>query len=387
MPTSPMHRKSHPILMLAFAFLIAFLLHLLLFSTAPMVSVIMEEMGLSYTEFGLVFSVAMISLILFRIPWGLVGDRLGYLNALRIALPISAISAVLRALTSGYVPFLVGQFILGVGLASVLPCLPLMIKEWTPKNVGLGTGIYVSGFAAGNATALALTPHLIEVLAWRNVLLVYGGFAALVSLLWWALAKSTIRITPSFRLDNFTNIIRDKYVWILLLLMAAAMGSYDTLATWLPKVLELKNINPVYASLLALGFFLAGPVVGFFLDRFWNKSIILMLLGTIASISIAGINYAPFPLLGMLIVLSGFMLIGVLTISLTVPTEHKRFSKSVATVVGVTSSLSNFGPFLIPIVFGFLMDITGSHYASIFAVAIFAGFSFILGSRVIDLKH
>lgn len=372
--------------MLAFAFLIAFLLHLLLFSTAPMVSVIMEEMDLSYTEFGLVFSVAMISLILFRIPWGLVGDRLGYLNALRIALPISAISAVLRALTSGYVPLLVSQFFLGVGLASVLPCLPLMIKEWTPKNVGLGTGIYVSGFAAGNATALALTPHLVGVLAWRNVLLVYSGFAALVCLLWWTLAKSTIRITPSFRLENFTQILRDKYVWILLLLMAAAMGSYDTLATWLPKVLELKNISPVYASLLALGFFLAGPVIGFVLDRFWSKRIILTLLGTIAAISIAGINYAPFPLLGMLIVLSGFMLIGVLTISLTVPTEHKRFSTSVATVVGVTSSLSNFGPFLIPIVFGFLMDITGSHYASIFAVALFAGFSFILGSRVIDLK-
>jgi NNP family nitrate/nitrite transporter-like MFS transporter len=265
--------------------------------------------------------------------------------------------------------------------------LPLIIKEWTPKNVGLGTGIYVSGFAAGNAAALALTPHLIGVLAWRNVLLVYSGFATLVCLLWWTLAKSTVRITPSFRLKNFTKILGDKYVWVLLLLMAAAMGTYDTLATWLPKVLELKNISPAYASLLALGFFLAGPVVGFVLDKFRNKRIILTLLGIIAIISIMGINYAPFPLLGIFLVLSGFMPIGVVTISLTVPAEHKRFSASVATVVGVTSSLGNLGPFLVPIIFGFLMDITGSHYASIFAVAIFAGFSFILGSRVIDLKQ
>lgn len=386
MATSAVQRRSRPMLMLTFAFLIAFLLHLLLFSTAPMVTVIMEEMSLSYTEFGLVFSMAMISLILLRIPWGLVADRLGYLNALSTALPISAISAAIRAFTAGYVPFLVAQFFLGVGLASVLPCLPLIIKEWTPKNIGLGTGIYVSGFAAGNGTALALTPHLMGLLAWRHILLVYSGFAALLCLLWWALAKSTVRIAPSFRLESFTRVLREKYVWVLLLLMAASMGTYDTLATWLPKVLELKNASPVCASLLALGFFLAGPVVGFVLDRCGNKRVILMLLGAVAVISIVGINYAASPLLGMLIVLSGFMPIGVLTISLTGPTEHKRFSTSVATVVGVTSSLGNVGPFVVPIIFGVLLDITGSHYAPIFAVAIFAGFSFILGSRVIELK-
>ncbi|NVM27084.1 MAG: hypothetical protein HWN70_14360, partial [Desulfobacterales bacterium] len=42
--------------MLSFAFTIAFLLHLLLFATAPMVTVIMEEMDLSHADFGLVYS-------------------------------------------------------------------------------------------------------------------------------------------------------------------------------------------------------------------------------------------------------------------------------------------------------------------------------------------
>ena len=88
-----MNRSEYRWVMLSFSFTVAFLLHLLLFATAPMVSVIMEEMSLSYAGFGFVFSAAMISLILFRIPWGLIGDRIGYLNALRIALPISAASA------------------------------------------------------------------------------------------------------------------------------------------------------------------------------------------------------------------------------------------------------------------------------------------------------
>jgi len=73
-------------MMLGFSFVIAFLLHLSLFSTAPMVTTIMAEMNLSHTDFSLVFSIAMISLVLFRIPWGLVGDKIGYVNAFRIAL-------------------------------------------------------------------------------------------------------------------------------------------------------------------------------------------------------------------------------------------------------------------------------------------------------------
>ena len=56
--------------MLVLAFIVAFLVHLLLFSIAPMVTIVMEAMSLSHAQFGFVFSVSMISLILFRLPWG-----------------------------------------------------------------------------------------------------------------------------------------------------------------------------------------------------------------------------------------------------------------------------------------------------------------------------
>jgi cyanate permease len=219
----------------------------------------MEEMGLSYADFGFVFSAAMISLILFRIPWGLVGDKTGYLEALRIALPISTACAGLRAFSSGYLTLLLSQFFLGLGLAAVMPCLPLLVKEWSSdKTLGLSTGIYVSGFAAGNATALGLTPHLLQLMGWRDVLLAYSGMAVVVCGLWWALGRSAVKSTSEFQLKNFAAILKDKYVWVLLFFMIASMGSYDTLATWMPKVLEMKELNMTLASLLPLGFFRFG---------------------------------------------------------------------------------------------------------------------------------
>jgi cyanate permease len=376
-------RKKYYWVMLSFSFTIAFLLHVLLFATAPMVTVIMEEMGLSHADFGFVFSAAMISLILFRIPWGLIGDKIGYLDALRIALPISTASALLRAFSPDYLTLLLSQFFLGLGLAAVMPCLPLLVKEWSSgKTLGLSTGIYVSGFAAGNATALGLTPHLLEMMGWRGVLLAYSGLAAVVCGLWWALARSTLKRTSEFQLKNFATILKDRHVWILLFFMIASMGSYDTLATWMPKVLEMKGLNKTLASLLPLGFFLAGPIVGFASDRLWDRKAIVTLLGAVAAVSIMGINYAPFPLLLICIFLSGFTIIGVLTISLAVPAEHERLSASVGGVIGFISSLGNIGPLVMPVVFGFLIDVTGRLQASVLSVAVLAGVTFILGSRV-----
>ena len=375
-------KNSYGLVMVAFSFTIAFMLHLLLFCTAPMVNVIMEEMDLSHTGFGFVFSAAMISLVIFRIPWGLVGDRIGYLNAFRVALPLAAGFAVLRAFSTGYTVLLVSQVLLGMSLAMVLPCLPLMVREWMPTKPGLSTGIYVSGFAAGNATALALTPQLLKIMDWRQVLLAYSGIAVLICLLWLAFARSTARGDSGLRFDSFTRLLKDKYVWVLLLFMMASMGSYDTLATWLPKVLEMKDLNGALASLLPLGFFLAGPVVGMVSDRVSNSSTIIAISGVVAAVSIVGINYAPFPVVLLCIFLAGFSTIGVLTISLAMPTRHPRLSATAGSVVGLTSALGNIGPLAMPVLFGFLIDVTGTFYASIFTVAALAGVAFTLGSRV-----
>ena len=375
-------KNEYHLVMLTFSFSIAFLLHLLLFSTAPMVTVVMEEMRLSHAEFGFIFSVAMISLVLFRIPWGLIGDRIGYLNAFRIALPLSAAFAVLRAFSPGYLTLLLSQFFLGLGLAAVLPCLPLVVREWAPDRPGLSTGIYVAGFAAGNAAALGLTPYLLEILGWRDILLIYSGLAIAVCVLWWTWAKSTAKGTSGWQFENFTRVLRDRYVWVLLLFMMASMGSYDTLAVWMPKVLELKEIDKALASLLPLGFFFAGPVIGLVSDRLGDKRVIIALLGIIAAASIVGINYAPFPLLLVCIFLAGFSTIGVVTISLAVPAQHQRLSTATASVVGFISSLGNIGPLILPVLFGFLIDITGTFHASIFIVGAIAGVTFIFGSRM-----
>jgi len=370
-----------PALMLSFTFSIGFILHLLLFATAPMVSIIMEEMSLSHAEFGMVYSASMLSLILFRIPWGLFGDRKGYLVSLRIALPLIAASSLARTFSPNFPTLLASQIFLGLGLASVFPCLPMIVKEWAgEKSLGLATGVYISGFAAGNAAALGITPPLLGAMGWRSVLLLYSCLAVVLSLLWWGWAKSSIKGTAGIQREGFKKVIKDPLVWVLLLFMSSAMGSYDTLATWMPKVLEMKNFSLALASLLPLGFLLAGPVVGWTSDRWMDRKKIVLLLGIFSGASIAGINFAPLPLLPVCIFLAGFSTMGVLTITLAVPAKQERFSSSIGTVIGLISSLGNVGPLFMPVVFGWLIDLTGTFESSVSFVALVAGATFLLGA-------
>jgi CP family cyanate transporter-like MFS transporter len=314
----------------------------------------------------------------------MMGDRIGYLNAFRIALPISAASAILRAVSPNYTTFALSQFLLGAGLAVVLPCLPLIIKEWLPERLGLSTGIYVSGFAVGNAAALALTPSLLETVAWRDVLLIYGIAAVIVSGLWWVLARSTMKKRSEFKPERILEILKDRYVWILLFFMIASMGTYDTLATWMPKVLEMRGLNKALASLLPLGFFLSGPIMGYALDRLQNRRTMVALSGVVAATSILGINYAPFPLLLICIFLAGFMSVGVLTLSLSAPLKHERLSSSAGSAVGLISSISNVGPLTVPVLFGFLIDVTSTFQTSILSVSLLVGVTFIVGSKLTE---
>jgi len=372
----------HQLKMSLFAFLIAFMLHLLLFSTAPLSTIIMKEMNLSHAGFAFIFGIAMISLVASRIPWGLIGDHIGFRNAFRIALPISAIAAVIRPFTQSYATLLLTQLALGFGLSSVLPILPLLVKKSFHKNsTGFATGIYIAGFAAGNATAIAFTPSLLTILNWRNILLVYAMLPVLIAILWWLLIPETHLKTENIQFDQFKVILRDRSLWILLLLVIAAMGGYDTLATWIPRIIEMKNLNPSLATLLPLGFFFSGPIIGFVSDRLKNRNSLLTLMGIVTLLSTLGINTSNYALFNLCLFLAGFCLNSILTISLAIPAELERYASSVGSVVGVISSLGNIGPLALPVVFGSLIDLTGTYRVSITFISLFSGLIISLCSR------
>ncbi len=366
----------------ALAFVIAFLVHLLLFCLSPMVEIVMTEMQLSHAQFGFVFSVAMISLILFRLPWGLVADRRGYVGVLRIALVLSTVAALLRAVSQDYAGLLVSQFVLGLGLAAAMPCLGLMVKAWAQARPGLGTGIYFAGFALGNATALAATPVLLTLMSWRQVFMVYAGVAGIVCLSWFLLGRSRPVANSVMHLSDIRLVMRERLVWVLLFLLVGSMGCYDTLASWMPRVLQMKGLPTEYASFLPAGFLVAGPVTGLMLDRFPSRRLLVALLGVVAAVCTALLLSSSLPVLLVCLFAVGFATTGVSVTSLTMPVERRELSPYAGTVVGFVTSVSNVGPLVVPVVFGYLIDVTGFYAASLSFVSVMALILFMVCARL-----
>jgi cyanate permease len=365
----------------ALAFAVACLSDLLLFSLSPMVHVLMAEMHLSHAQFGMLFSAAMVSLMLARLPLGLVADRRGYVVVLRLALLASALAAGARALAPGYAALLVSQFVLGLGVAALMPCLSLMVKAWAAARPGVGTGIYFSGFAVGSVVALGLTPVLLQVMWWRHVLLVYAALPLVVCLASFALGRRSEAVTSSIRFQDVRLVLRERVVWVLLLLMAGSMGCYDTLTSWMPRVLEMKGLETGLSSLMPLGFFAAGPVIGIVLDRFPRRGVLVALLGVLAAASTALLTMPARPLSLLCLFVVGFALSGVSVASLTIPVERPRLSPYAGTVVGFVTSASNVGPLVMPVAFGHLIDLSGYYSASLFMVAVLGGVIFLVCSR------
>ncbi|MCW4045699.1 MAG: MFS transporter [Candidatus Bathyarchaeota archaeon] len=92
--------------MLTLGFLATLNMHLLLFSYSPLLRGIAEELALTDAEAGFLFSVSMLTLMLFRIPWGILFGRKGLKTTMSLALTLLGIFGLLRGFAVDYVTLL-----------------------------------------------------------------------------------------------------------------------------------------------------------------------------------------------------------------------------------------------------------------------------------------
>lgn len=385
-----MIKKAKNLMILGF--LTAFTLHLLLFSYSPLIPLVIKEMGISHAEAGFIFSISMLAILLLRIPLGFLSDRIGFVATMKWATVFIGVFSFLRGFSPNYYILLASQLLLGAGFAAVLPCLAKMVNVMFQKKAGFATGIYVLGFPIGELVGLSVTPTLLSALNgdWRMVFKIFSVCSLILTVLWWLVdiksPKQLRRLVDTKSKGMFKGLIKVKQIWILGGLCICSMGCYDTLLTWLPRILELKGISALEASITAsifpLGFLLAGPVVGTLSDKRGLRKPFIWVLGLASMISLMLILYLSQVSLWGTILLAGFALSGILTLVLVIPTEHPELSRFVGGAVGLISSMGNIGSIFFPIIVGFLIDITSSPTLPLAVLAIISGTTVIVNLAV-----
>ena len=368
--------------MLALGFLATLNMHLLLFSYSPLLRNIADDLALTDAEAGFLFSVSILTLMLFRIPWGILFDRKGLKATMGFALALLGVFGLMRGFAVDYATLLASQFLLGVALSGIIPAIPKLVSSWFPREkVGLATGICLAGFPIGDIVAVSVTPYLVEAgNGWRQVFQVYGVWALLLIFLWWKFAsgepkkdKLPASNSPSLKRD-FAKLLRMKEVWLLTGLYFCAGGCYDTMLVWLPDILQVQGLSAFTASTIAtmlpIGFLISAITVGAFSDKLGLRKPFILVMGAVsgpvlylAGTMLGGGAYAAAFLVGLCTV-------GVLTLVLAVPVEMPRLSPFLSSAFGIVSSVGNAGSFLLPTLMGQLRDASGTFLLSMIVLAV-----------------
>src|SRR5712692_6423329 len=161
-------------------------------TVSPLLTPIIGELSLTFTEGGLLFSVLVAMIVVGALIGGYVGDRLGIKKAMGFGAVLVGVGAPLRGLATGYVSLLLFMALVGLGYGFLLPNLPKLAEGWfPPKYLGAVTGIYMASLYGGAAFAVSVTLPIYSLLAssWRNTLALSGFFSTLVAVVWWLVAR------------------------------------------------------------------------------------------------------------------------------------------------------------------------------------------------------
>ena len=144
-------------------------------------AVIMTDLGMSNTQFGLILSAFAYPYAIFQVIGGSVGDKFGARRTLMVCGIIWAMATVLTGMVGGLVSLFVARVLLGFGEGATFPTATHAMQNWTaPGKRGFAQGITHAFARLGNAVAPPIVAFLIYHFGWRSSFVILG----LVSFVW-----------------------------------------------------------------------------------------------------------------------------------------------------------------------------------------------------------
>ncbi len=230
-------------------------------SLAPLVKLIEQSLGMSHAEMGTVMGAWQLVYIAAALPCGILLDRLGSRWALLLGALCVAASAFGRSHADSFGGLLLAVMLFGIGGPIVSAGAPKVIARWFQgSSRGLAMGIYITGPAVGGVVSLTLShsvllPHFDN--DWRGILGLWGGFAALSGVLWFALASLPgIRAIADERQASTTTphgqlllgLLKQPAVRLVLGMAVGVFLISHALSNWLPEMLVHGGMPAVEAG-------------------------------------------------------------------------------------------------------------------------------------------
>jgi NNP family nitrate/nitrite transporter-like MFS transporter len=342
---------------------------------------IKKALNLSATEFGLLTATPVLTGSLIRVPLGFWTDRFGGRIVMFVLMLSCVIPIYLMSFATQYWHFLTIGLFVGLAGGSFSVGTPY-VARWFPKNrQGFAMGVYGAG-NSGAAVNKFVAPVLIVAFGWAIVPQVYAAVMLGAALLFWIFSYDD----PSHRVSSNTTLmdqlktLKDPRVLRYCQYYSIVFGGYVALSLWMVQYYVGEyGLDIRVAALLAACFSLPGGVLraigGWLSDKYgahhvtwwvmWVSWICLFLLSypqtefTIHTIDGAktfeiGLNVYGFTFLMFILGISWAF--GKASVFKYIGNDFPHNIGAISGVVGLAGGL---GGFILPIMFGVLLDMTG----------------------------
>ncbi|WP_148715733.1 MFS transporter [Chitinolyticbacter meiyuanensis] len=381
MASDSLPAKAIPVLVSStFAFTICFAVWMMF---AVIGIPIKAQLGLSETQFGLLAAMPVLTGSLVRVPLGLWTDRYGGRIVLFLLMLATVPAIWLMSYATAYWHFLVLALFVGVAGGSFSVGTPY-VARWFPKHrQGLAMGVFGAG-NSGSALTKFAAPALIAAAggAWMIVPQVYAAAMLLTAVLFWLGSSSdpAHKVPATVSLTAQLRMLKDPRVWRYCQYYSVVFGGYVALALWMTKYyIGEYGFDMRLAALLAACFSLPGGVLravgGWISDRFgaykttwwvmWVCWVCFFLLSypqtqftisTVEGLRTFHMGLNPWLFTGLLFVVGVTTAIGKASVFKFIADEFPQQIGAVSGMVGLAGGL---GGFLLPVLFGIALDLTG----------------------------
>jgi NNP family nitrate/nitrite transporter-like MFS transporter len=355
---------------------------------------IRKELSLGDTEFAVLVALPVLTGSVLRLPVGILTDRFGGRILFTLLLATTAIPLLLLTQATAYWQYL--TLGLWIGLAGTSFAIGIAYTSaWFPQErQGTALGIFGAGNTGASLTKL-LAPALMTVIpagglglipgGWRFVPFVYAIVLLASAALYWTFTFTDHTHHKHAGWKEMVQPLKHVRVWRFSLYYFLVFGGYVALSLWLPKYyMDVYGLPLKTAALLTALFVFPSGIIrapgGWLSDHFGARTVMYWVLGTCVacsfmlsfpdvrlSIPLASRGGAPLQPLEIslhmgpglftfvVFVLGLAMGIGKAAVYKHIP---HYFPDRVGAVGGLVGVIGGLGGFIMPILFGALVDRT-----------------------------
>jgi NNP family nitrate/nitrite transporter-like MFS transporter len=340
-----------------------------------------KTLGLNATEFGLLMATPVLTGSLIRVPLGIWTDKYGGRIVMTVLMAVTVPAIWLMSYATAYWHFLVIGLFVGLAGGSFSVGTPY-VARWFPKSrQGMAMGVYGAG-NSGSAVNKFAAPALLLLGGWTLVPQVYAAvMLGTVILFWLGSSSDPKHLVPSnVKFTDQLKMLKDPMVLKYCQYYSIVFGGYVALALWMVQYYVGEfGLSIQTAALLAACFSLPGGVLramgGVLSDKFgahqvtwwvlWVSWVCLFLLSypqtdfTVLTVNgpktfHVGLNVYAFT--ALMFILGIAWAFGKASVFKYIGDDYPH---NIGTVSGIVGLAGGLGGFVLPIMFGALMDFTG----------------------------